>query len=272
MGRGALEQCIQGIGPYFRESVMPVLFDSNNPRAVMVHAWMQQFLDPSQLVESPYLVIGGDGFMLQAVRQHYAPDRVFLGLNCGRLGFLLNDLPTHMESLPTLLAGALRVMTFPRIHMQAVDVHGHVFEADALNDIYLERMTGQTCHLKLQIDARVVVHELVCDGLICCTALGSTAYSFSAGGSPCHPSMEIIGITPICPHVPRLTPMIFPLNAKVEISVLNCEKRKVRVAADGVDFNDIVHLTVSNASSPVRLAYFQEHDFTSMLVAKVLHV
>lgn len=251
---------------------MPLIFDQNNARAVMVHAWLQQFLDQETLETEHNIVIGGDGFMLKAVREHYAPERVFLGLNCGRLGFLLNDLPAHLENLPALLKGPLRIMTFPRIRMIAMDVQGRVFEADALNDIYLERMTGQTCHLKVQIDSRLVVHELVCDGLICCTALGSTAYSFSAGGSPCHPSMEIIGVTPICPHVPRLTPLVFPLSSKVEISVLNRDKRMVRAAADGVDFNDIVHLTVCNSESPVRLAYFQEHDFTAMLVGKVLHV
>lgn len=252
---------------------MPLIYDELSHKATFIYRFLHERLATVALPPHLYVVIGGDGFMLQCVRNHYAPERIFLGLNCGRLGFLLNELPEELETLPErLLSPSLRISTFPRIRMRAQDVAGNHHEALALNDIYLERMTGQTCHLKLQINGTVVVHELVCDGMIFSTALGSTAYTFSAGGIPCHPSLQVIGITPICPHVPRMTPLVFPLSSTVEACVLSIERRRVRAVVDGVDFNEISHLSVSDANSPVQLAFFQEHDFTGTLVRKVLHV
>ena len=256
---------------------MPIISDPLNEKALKVQQFLLEALGdlqaPRGLSPDLYIVIGGDGFLLQCVRQFHAPERIFLGLNCGRLGFLLNELPEDLSTLPGLLMGpAPRIMTFPRIRMRATDVQGHVSEALALNDIYLERMTGQACHLRLQIGGRLVVSELVSDGLIISTALGSTAYTFSAGGVPCYPTLEVIGITAICPHVPRMTPLIFPLSATIEATVLQVERRHVRAVADGVDFNDVTHVAVSDARSPVQLAFFENHDFTATLLRKVLHV
>ncbi len=251
---------------------MPLIYDSRNPRAVMVHAFLQEYMQLSRIDPNMYVVIGGDGFMLRSVREHDVPGAMFLGLNCGRLGFLLNEIPSELERLPELICSdRLKVLSFPRIGMEARDVHGDIHRARALNDIYLERMTGQTCQLMIQIDGTVVVHEIVCDGLIMCTALGTTAYSFSAGGTVCHPTLEVIGVTPICPHMPRLTPLLFPLASTVVVEVLVHERRRVRAVVDGVDYNEIATITVSDARSPVQLAFFSDHDFTGTLVGKLLN-
>lgn len=256
---------------------MPIISDPLNEKALRVQALLvEHFGDvwhPRGLPDDLYIIIGGDGFLLQCVRHYHAPERIFLGLNCGRLGFLLNELPEDWSVLPSLLIKPeRRVMTFPRIRMRARDIHGQEYEALALNDIYLERMTGQACHLRLEIGGKMVVSELVSDGLIISTALGSTAYTFSAGGVPCYPTLEIIEITAICPHVPRLTPLIFPLSAKIEAKTLQVERRSVRAVADGVDFNHVLEVSVSDAQSPVQLAFFEKHDFTATLIRKVLHV
>lgn len=250
---------------------MPIIADAMNARAQHLLHVLQTHRVEERLPPELHVVIGGDGFMLRCVRNFHAPDRIFLGLNCGRMGFLLNEVPEEQAWLPELLCQSPRVFTFPRIRMLAQNHRGERMEALALNDIYLERMTGQACHLRLEIDGTLVVQEVVCDGMIFSTALGSTAYAYSAGGTPCHPTLEIVAITTICPHVPKLPPLMFPLSSEMHASVLSVERRRVRAVVDGVDFDDVVDVTVTNAQSPVKLAFFEHHDFTGALVQKVLH-
>ncbi|MFM7204691.1 MAG: NAD(+)/NADH kinase [Myxococcota bacterium] len=250
---------------------MPIIADEMNARALHLLYVLQMHRVEASLPANLYVVIGGDGFMLRCVRNYHAPERIFLGLNCGRMGFLLNEVPEEQAWLPELLRVPPKVFTFPRIRMLARNHRGEQMEALALNDIYLERMTGQACHLRLEIDGTQVVQEVVCDGMIFSTALGSTAYSYSAGGTPCHPLLDIVAITSICPHVPKLPQLFFPLSSKLHASVLSVERRRVRAVVDGVDFDDVVDVTVTNAQSPVKLAFFEQHDFTAALVQKVLH-
>ncbi|RME42252.1 MAG: NAD(+)/NADH kinase [Deltaproteobacteria bacterium] len=250
---------------------MRIEFNPKNPKAFMLNAFLQAHLDPERVEPDLVLVLGGDGFMLHVVRRLQAENPVFLGLNCGNLGFMLNEIPPQVEALiPIITERKYHVLEVPRIHLEAVDREGRVHEADAMNDIYLERMTGQSAHLELAIDGLTVVDCIVCDGLILATALGSTSYNFSAGGAICHPTLPVLNITPICPHSPRLTPMVFPLQTIVRIDARDHEKRKVRAVNDGVDIDDVVQITVQAARQNVKLAFFQKNDFTGRLFSKLL--
>lgn len=248
---------------------MPLYYDIRNPRAIMIHAYILECMKDYPINENLHIVIGGDGFMLKTVRENYSKDAVFLGINCGRMGFLLNQIPSDLSLLNSSIKNnEFEEFTFSRIEMSIKNIEGKEIKELALNDIYLERMTGQSCHVMLEIDGVIVVDEMVCDGLIFCTALGSTAYSVSAGGAICHPTLPVIGITPICPHVPRLVPMIVPLHSKIDVRILRHEKRPVRSVADGVDFNWITHLSVYDSGSPVKIAFFKGHDFAGTLAQK----
>lgn len=251
------------------ETHMRLIPDKYNPRAVEVASWLRQRLDPSRLREDLHVVLGGDGFMLKTIAASAHASPLFLGLNCGRVGFLLNDLPDDLGELPDLLYEGLHAIQFPRIEMKAVAASGEV-TALAVNDIYLERQTGQTAHLSVWINGSHIVERLVADGLICSTALGSTAYSVSAGASACHPTLQVMVVTPICPHSPALRPLVVPLGANVRIEVLSPERRPVRAVADGQEWADVTSVTIQDAHDPVSLAFFPGHDFTRALVRKLL--
>src|SRR5690606_19759148 len=113
-------------------------------------------------------------------------DPTYLGLNAGHLGFLLNE----VDGLDAeALVGEIRErrwteQAFPLLEAEIHTRAGQVIVELAINDVYLERMTGQTARLGLWVDDHPTVESLVADGMIFATALGSTAYSFSAGGSP----------------------------------------------------------------------------------------
>lgn len=248
-----------------------IRIDPQNPRAIALGRSLEALLCPDALAPDLTVVIGGDGWMLSCIREG-GTDSIYLGLNAGHLGFLLNDVPTE-QALATaaeaLLHRRYRPWIFPRLLMQAQRASGEEVRAEAINDVYVERSSGHTAHLRLSIDGTRVVDSMSADGLIVATGLGSTAYSFSAGGAPSHPLVRALNITPICSHSPRLSPFSLPAEAFVEVEVLEPEIRPARAVCDGVDHGLITRLSVGRASD-VRLAFLEGHDFTGTLVRKIL--
>ncbi|MBN1337019.1 MAG: NAD(+)/NADH kinase [Deltaproteobacteria bacterium] len=249
--------------------------DPQNPRAVDLARRLERLLDPTSLPQDLCLVLGGDGMMLRTLRD-LDPRLVFLGLNCGRVGFLMNDVTTVEDVAVRLTGGLWDVHTLPRLRLSALlleeDAQGEPrrVQATALNDVYVERTTSQTCHLRLWIDGIAVVERLVCDGIVVATALGSTAYSMSAGGPACHAGVPSLHVTPICAFSPRLPPMSLPLSTRVRIEPLHPRRRRVRAVADGLGTPPVVDIEVEDAASDARIAFFTGHDFTATLFRKVL--
>jgi NAD+ kinase len=250
--------------------------DTQNPRAVDLARRLEHLLDPAALPADLCVVLGGDGMMLRTIRDVGA-HRIFLGLNCGRVGFLMNDVGAP-EDVAACLAGSLwKVHTLPRLSLVAHllgDGAGEegprIVTATALNDVYVERSTSQSCHLRVSIDGAAVVERLVCDGLVIATALGSTAYSLSAGGPACHALIPSLHVTPICAFTPRLPPMALPLSTRVDVEPLDARRRRVRAVSDGIGTPAVTRIEVGNAASDVRIAFFEGHDFTAALFRKVL--
>jgi NAD+ kinase len=247
---------------------------SDSPRAVAV-AEAVDGLAPS-LPEDLCLVLGGDGTMLRAIHDHGGEWRYF-GVNCGYLGFLMNDMagePADVARQLVDLFAAERWFTtsFPRLRARATMVDGTTLDALATNDVYVERMSGQTCHLRVVVDGVEAVSRLVCDGIIAASPLGSTAYSFSAGGPACHPLLRGIQLTAICPHAPRLAPLILPDTAVVHVEILDPERRPARAAVDGVQHGPVASVEVRASGEHVRLGFATGHDFTATLIRKILRV
>lgn len=243
--------------------------DPHNPRAADIVRRLTPHVDLEALGAEICVVVGGDGFMLATVRDR-GPGPVYLGLNAGRLGFLLNEVHDEAQVADQLRAAAWRVSDFPRLRLTATRPDGSTITALAVNDLYMERATGQTAHLQVSIDGDVVVSRLICDGMLVSTALGSTAYSYSAGGVPCHPRVRATLVTPIAPHVPRLTPLVLPTHAVVELLALDLGRRPVRAVADGVDLGPVTGMRIEDSGEEVRLAFFDTHDFTRAMFRKVL--
>jgi len=246
--------------------------NTNNAVACVLSERLKERVDLSRLPEDLCVVVGGDGFMLETIRTVGA-GYVFLGINAGRVGFLLNDAEDFEATVDAIESESWTVHTFPRLSMRAERTDGNeVMEALAVNDVYLERMTGQTAHLQIEIDGVRMVDRLVCDGIIASTALGSTAYHFSASGHACHPGVRAIHLTPICPHSPRLAPLTLPAEAKIAIDMMGGDKRPVRAVADGVSHPHVSRIEIERADVDVRLAFLDGHNFTATLVEKILRV
>lgn len=248
-----------------------IVYDPRNTRARETFDKLLVHLPDGVPGDDLVVVVGGDGFLLRTVAQT-GFRFTYLGINAGHLGFLLNDVDDAAwgDVARQILDRTFDVHRFPLLHATTLGVNGTV-EERAINDIYLERMTSQAAHLQLTIDGHVVVQRLVADGVVFSTALGSTAYAFSAGGPVCHPTLRMLLVAPICPHRPRLAPFALPATARARVDILDPDRRPVRAVADGRAIPDVRHVTIDYAGSEVRLATLAGHDFTSRMVRKILH-
>jgi NAD+ kinase len=125
------------------------------------------------------VALGGDGFMLQTLHAFMNSGKPIYGMNCGTVGFLMNEF--REERLKERLAAAVETKVYP-LAMTARDRKGRIHEAYAINEVSLLRQSYQAAKVKIVIDGRTRLEELICDGLIVATPAGSTAYNLSAHG------------------------------------------------------------------------------------------
>lgn len=248
-----------------------IVCDERNPRARAIRDTLRAQLPAGWAPpDDVAVVIGGDGFMLHTIAE-LGFGRTFLGINAGNLGFLLNDATDPEAVAAQLVEGRWRVQEFPLVEARIERADGTTQVERAVNDVYLERMTGQAARLRLVIDGYEVVEQLVADGIVFATALGSTAYAYSAGGQPLHPLLQVLQVTPICPHRPRLPAVGLPATARAEVEVRQHDFRRVRAVADGRAVEDVKRVSIGLVLPGVRLAYLEQHDFTGQMLWKIVH-
>ncbi len=179
-----------------------------------------------------FIVLGGDGTYLKAVRLIDGRSIPIFGINLGSLGFLTEPITQVEQILDHILKGKMRIemrsMLKVGIHKKGKPLTTYL----ALNDLVLER--GPVTHLiSLSIYSnQKLISSVKADGLIVSTPTGSTAYNLAAGGPIIHPSVSAIVVTPICPH--SLTNRSITLSDKKEIIIkVNQSTQKAVFMLDG---------------------------------------
>ncbi|MBI4920421.1 MAG: NAD kinase [Devosia nanyangense] len=191
------------------------------------------------------VALGGDGLMLQTL--HKVMDRripVF-GMNCGSVGFLMNDYTD--DRLLERLAAAKPTRIAP-LAMHVTDVTGAEYDALALNEVSLFRTTYQAVKVEIDVDGRRQMDELICDGVLLSTPAGSTAYNLSAHGPILPINSPLLALTPISPFRPRRwRGAILGNSAVVTFRARETEKRPVSAVADNVEFKNVAVVVVREA-------------------------
>ncbi len=183
------------------------------------------------LEESEVIVaLGGDGFMLQTLHATMHLDVPVYGMNRGTVGFLMNAYDPDL--LDQRIDAAEETVIHP-LQMRAESVGGRVQEELAINEVSLLRAGPQAAKLKITVDGRVRMAELVCDGALVSTPAGSTAYNYSAHGPILPIGSDVLALTAIAPFRPRRwRGALLPMTAHVRFDVLEPEKRPVMADAD----------------------------------------
>lgn len=184
------------------------------------------------------LVLGGDGTVLQAVRETKTEPIPLIGINLGTLGFLAQIEPAGIEeALDRLIAGDYTREERMMLQGQAVFADGSVREGFALNDIVITRNGPlQMLKLNIYVNGRFL-HQYQADGVIVTTPTGSTGYSLSAGGPLIAPGAKLLMLTPICPHTLNQRSIIFSSEDVIEIEIpegRDGQMQRVSASFDGV--------------------------------------
>jgi NAD+ kinase len=183
------------------------------------------------------VALGGDGLMLQTLHNFMTSGKPIYGMHRGTVGFLMNDF--RESRLPERLAQAETTYIHPLL-MCAVDAGGKRHESHAINEVSLFRQIYQAARLRILIDGKERLAELVADGVMVATPAGSTAYNLSAQGPIIPIKAPLLALTPISPFRPRRWHgALLPDRAKVMIEVLEAEKRPVAAVADHDEVRDV---------------------------------
>lgn len=176
------------------------------------------------------VALGGDGLMLQTLHRFMTSGKAIYGMHRGTVGFLMNDFAE--DDLPARLARAETTQIHPLL-MRARDAAGKQHEARAINEVSLFRQTYQAAWLRILIDGKERLSQLIADGVMVATPAGSTAYNLSAQGPIIPINAPLLAVTPISPFRPRRWHgALLPDSARVLIEVLESDKRPVAAVAD----------------------------------------
>ena len=145
------------------------------------------------------VALGGDGFMLQTLHSFIGKNKPIYGMNLGSVGFLMNEY--READLAARLAAGEPTQVHP-LRMRAQNADG-VSEALAFNDVHLFRETRQAAKIRIMVDAKPRISELICDGVLVSTPAGSTAYNLSAHGPILPIDAALLALTPISAFRPR---------------------------------------------------------------------
>jgi len=188
------------------------------------------------------VALGGDGFMLQTLRETMGAGKKIYGMNRGTVGFLMNEY--REEGLRERIAEAIPETIRP-LEMIAVDELGKTSKALAINEVSLLRQSYQAAKICIAIDGKVRLEELICDGVMVATPAGSTAYNLSAHGPILPLDAPLLALTPVSPFRPRRwRGALLPNRSTVEFEILEPEKRPVNAVADHTEIKSVRTVSV----------------------------
>ncbi len=221
--------------------------------------------DPEQA--EVVVALGGDGLMLQTLHDHMRTGKPIYGMHRGTVGFLMNEFSTL--DLHERLAAAQESVIHPLL-MRATDVNGKIHIHHAINEVALFRQTYQAARLRILIDERERMPELIADGVLVSTPAGSTAYNLSVQGPILPINAALLALTPIAAFRPRRwRGALLPNTAYVIIEVLEGEKRPVAAVADHDEVRDVSRVEVlSDKTISMRMLFDPGHSLEERILSE----
>ena len=237
------------------------LLSSDTPVARAAEEMLRQRYDWAEADQAEILVaIGGDGFMLQTLHTMLegGRSRPVFGMNRGTFGFLMNE--WRLDALAERIAAAKAIRVAP-LEMVATTLGGETHTHAAINEVSLLRETRQSAKIEVLVNGRVVMPELVCDGVLVATPAGSTAYNLSARGPILPLQAKMLALTPISPFRPRRwSGAILPDDTAVSFNVLEPHNRPVSAVADQYEVRDVARVDVTlDRERSLTLLFDPEH-------------
>jgi NAD+ kinase len=242
-----------------------VASDSAEAQTVLVRL-RERYGDTGPDGASVIVALGGDGFMLQTLHCFLGRAIPIYGMNFGSIGFLMNEL--REDDLPQRLAAA----TAAQVHPLLMKAHTarETTEALAFNEVSLLRETRQAAKLRVVLDGKTRLNELICDGILVSTPAGSTAYNLSAHGPILPIDSALLAMTPLSPFRPRRwRGALLPHQAQIRFDILEPEKRPVSATADNYEVRDVIRVDVAeDRSTTMTMLFDAGHSLDERILAE----
>jgi NAD+ kinase len=245
-----------------------VFISSDSPQAKRAADKLIAAYGQCALADADVIVaLGGDGFMLQTLHANMNSGRHIYGMNRGSVGFLMNAFKA--DNLHERIAAATSESIRP-LEMTALNTEGRAFKAYAINEVSLLRQSYQAAKIRISVDGRVRLEELICDGVLLSTPAGSTAYNLSARGPILPLDAPLLALTPVSPFRPRRWQgALLPNDATVSLEILEPEKRPVNAVADHNEVKSVVSVTIAEAvDSTVTILFDADHSWDERILAE----
>jgi NAD+ kinase len=244
----------------FAASPAPV---AQTARAALIGRYGDCPVDEAEVI----VALGGDGFMLQTLHNTQDIPAPVYGMNRGTIGFLMNE---YRESgLLRRLEQAEEAKINP-LYMHATCIDGTTHKALAINEVSLLRAGPQAAKLRISVDGRLRMQELVCDGALVATPAGSTAYNYSAHGPILPIGSDVLALTAMAAFRPRRwRGALLPKTAKVRFDVLEADKRPVMADADSRSVLNVASVEIgSEPSITHRILFDPGHGLEERLISE----
>ncbi|MCH9699238.1 MAG: NAD(+) kinase [Gammaproteobacteria bacterium] len=219
------------------------------------------------------IAIGGDGTFLSAARTFSSHQIPLIGINMGRLGFLVDISPTDLpEKLEAVLNGHHIAEERHLLNVRIIRNERTIHEQNAMNEVVIHRwVTPEMIHINTHIN-HVFLNEQRSDGLIISTPTGSTAYALSGGGPIITPTQNVTLLVPINPHTLSHRPIIIDADSEIEVTFTQNTHINAQLSCDEIGIPDVtVHdrIVVTKARHNVRILHPSDYDFYNTLRAKL---
>ena len=211
------------------------------------------------------VVLGGDGFMLETLHRYLDRKVPFYGMHRGSVGFLMNNYGP--DGLKERIVRAEPVVVSP-LEMTARDVRGQTHSALAINEVSISRQGRQVAKIKISVDGQVRLPELMADGVLLATPVGSTAYNLSAHGPIVPLGSDLLALTPVSAFRPRRwRGALLPQTARVRFETLEAERRPLTAVADYTEVRDVLTVEVRQTRDvSFTLLFDPEHSFAERVM------
>ncbi|MBX3597230.1 MAG: NAD kinase [Rhizobiaceae bacterium] len=221
--------------------------------------------DPSEA--EVIVALGGDGFLLQTLRETMSTKKRVYGMNRGTVGFLMNP---YLEEDLLERIDAAEPETIRPLEMEATQADGTVLTGLAINEVALWRQSYQTAKIKITVDGKVRLEELSCDGVMVATPAGSTAYNLSAQGPILPLDAPLLALTPVSPFRPRRwRGALLPDKSIVRFDILEADKRPVNASADHTEVKSVATVSVRESlHHTATLLFDPDHSWNERILSE----
>ena len=236
-----------------------IIADKNKKSQKIKKILLKKLLKNNLIKLNIIIVIGGDGFMLQKLKKNKKSKNFFYGVNSGNYGFLMNKFSSK-NIIKNLIKA--KMISISPLEMIVKNNKNQIKRFLAINEVSILRQSRQAASLSISYGSKIIIKELVSDGVLVSTPAGSTAYNLSVHGPILSLNSKKLSISPISPFRPRRWKgKILSDKSKINIKNLNPKKRPISAVADNIEVRNAKTIFIkTNHNVKFNLLYDQNRS------------